>query len=70
MITAKVIEKGGTQEVIFPMEFRLQDDEVYANKIGDAVVLLPIENGWAGFLAGLNLFADDFMNDGRAQKVD
>lgn len=68
MMTAKVFENGRSQAVRLPKECRFQGDEVSVNKIGDAVILLPKDNGWAGFLAGLNLFTDDFMHDGRQQE--
>ena len=67
MMTAKVFENGRSQAVRLPKECRFQGEEVAVNKIGDAVILLPKENQWAGFLAGLNLFTDDFMSEGRAQ---
>ena len=28
---------------------------------------MPKENKWSGFLDSLELFSDDFMNDGREQ---
>lgn len=67
MMTAKIFENGRSQAVRLPKECRFQCDEVSVNKIGDAVILLPKDNGWAGFLAGLNLFTEDFMSDGRVQ---
>jgi antitoxin VapB len=67
MMTAKVFENGRSQAVRLPKEYRFQTDEVVVNKIGDAVILLPKENPWAGFLQGLSLFTDDFMADGREQ---
>jgi len=67
MLTAKVFENGRSQAVRLPKEFRFQGDEVSVNKIGDAVILLPKESQWSGFLTGLTLFTDDFMADGRVQ---
>ena len=69
MMTAKVFENGRSQAVRLPKECRFQSDEVAVNKIGDAVILLPKENQWAGFLAGLNLFTDDFMSEGRTHDI-
>ena len=69
MMTAKVFENGRSQAVRLPKECRFQGEEVAVNKIGDAVILLPKENKWAGFLAGLNLFTDDFMSEGRADDM-
>jgi antitoxin VapB len=43
---------------------------VAINKIGDIVILMPKENRWSGFLSSLNLFSEDFMNDGRDKSVE
>jgi antitoxin VapB len=64
-MTAKIFENGRSQAVRLPKEYRFQCDEVSINKIGDAVILLPKEHPWAGFLTGLSMFSDDFMDDGR-----
>lgn len=67
MMTAKLFENGRSQAVRLPKEYRFQGEEVAINKIGDVVLLMPKENKWAGFLSGLNLFSDDFMEEGRGQ---
>lgn len=67
MMTAKVFENGRSQAVRLPKEYRFNDEEVAINKIGDVVMLMPKENKWSGFLNSLNLFSEDFMNDGRDQ---
>jgi antitoxin VapB len=65
MMMAKVFENGRSQAVRLPKEYRFRDEEVAINKIGDVVILMPKENKWSGFLNSLNLFSEDFMNDGR-----
>ena len=70
MLTAKLFENGRSQAVRLPKEYRFSGDEVAVNRIGDIVFLMPKDNKWAGFLSGLNLFSDDFMNDGRQEPVD
>ncbi len=69
MVTAKLFENGRSQAVRLPKEYRFKGNEVAAHKIGDIVMLMPKERGneWAGFLAGLDLFSKDFMEDGRNQ---
>lgn len=69
MMTAKLFENGRSQAVRLPKECRFNGDEVAINKIGDIVILMPKENKWSGFLNSLELFSDDFMNDGREQPV-
>lgn len=70
MMTAKLFENGRSQAVRLPKEYRFQGEEVAVNKIGDVVLLMPSENKWAGFLNGLSLFSDDFMNEGRVDSVE
>ncbi len=67
MMTAKLFENGRSQAVRLPKECRFNGDEVAINKVGDIVILMPKENKWSGFLDSLELFSDDFMNDGREQ---
>ena len=67
MMLAKIFENGRSQAVRLPKEYRFNDEEVAVNKIGDVVILMPVENKWSGFLNSLNLFSEDFMNDGRNQ---
>lgn len=67
MMTAKLFENGRSQAVRLPKECRFNGDEVAINKVGDIVILMPKENKWSGFLNSLELFSDDFMNDGREQ---
>lgn len=69
-MTAKVFENGRSQAVRLPKEYRFNDEEVAINKIGDIVILMPKENKWSGFLSSLNLFSEDFMNDGRGKSVE
>lgn len=70
MMTAKVFENGRSQAVRLPKEYRFNDEEVAINKIGDIVILMPKENKWSGFLSSLNLFSEDFMDDGRGKSVE
>lgn len=70
MMTAKVFENGRSQAVRLPKEYRFNDEEVAINKIGDIVILMPKENKWSGFLNSLDLFSEDFMNDGRGKAVE
>ena len=67
MLTAKVFENGRSQAVRLPKEYRFKDSEVFANKIGDVVMLMPKNEEWESFLLGLSLLGDDFMPDGRNQ---
>ena len=65
MQTAKLFENGRSQAVRLPKEYRFDGNDVSINKVGEAVILLPVNNKWSGFLSSLSLFSDDFMTDGR-----
>lgn len=69
MMTAKLFENGRSQAVRLPKECQFSGDEVAVNKIGDIVILMPKNNKWSGFLSSLNLFSEDFMEDGRTENV-
>lgn len=67
MMTAKLFENGRSQAVRLPKECRFSGDEVSVSKVGDAVILLPKNNPWSGFLNSLDMFTADFMPNGREQ---
>lgn len=69
MMTAKIFENGRSQAVRLPKECRFSGEEVAVNKIGDIVMLLPKENKWSGFLNSLDLFSEDFMDDGHRDNI-
>jgi len=61
MATAKLFQNGQSQAVRLPKEFRFEGNEVYIKKIGNAVILLPLENPWQIWIESLSLFSTDFM---------
>ncbi len=63
MHTAKIFRNGKSQAVRLPKEYRFEGAEVYANKVGDAVILFPKENPWKPFFDSLSRFSEDFMTD-------
>ncbi len=65
MMTAKVFENGRSQAVRLPKECRFNTDEVAVNRIGDIVLLMPKTNKWNSFMQAVDMFSDDFMQDGR-----
>ena len=65
MDVAKVFPNGRSQAVRLPKEYRFQEDEVYVNRIGSTVILMPKNNAWAAMMESLNLFTEDYMADGR-----
>ena len=65
MMTAKVFENGRSQAVRLPKECRFNTDEVAVNRIGDIVLLMPKTNKWTSFMQAIDMYSDDFMQDGR-----
>lgn len=68
MMSAKLFENGRSQAVRLPKEFRFEGTEVNIAKIGSCVILIPKEDAFALSLAGLDMFSDDFMAEGREQE--
>ena len=69
MMTAKVFKNGGSQAVRLPQKCRFQTDEVAVNMIGDIVMLIPKTNKWETFLQAVDMFSDDFFENGREEDV-
>ena len=63
MNTAKLFQNGRSQAVRLPKEYRFDGDEVGINKIGNMVVLYPLDKAWDMFSESLNEFTDDFMTE-------
>ncbi len=62
MDTAKLFTNGGSQAVRLPKNCRFDASEVFVNKIGDIVMLIPKETKWQNLIASLDLFTEDFMS--------
>ncbi len=65
MMTAKIFENGRSQAVRLPKEFRFATDEVMINKVGEVVILVPKNSKWDSFMKAVDMFSDDFLEDGR-----
>jgi antitoxin VapB len=63
MQTAKIFTNGRSQAIRLPKEYRFSGDDVYINKIGKIVVLIPKDDPWSVLANSLDQFSDDFMND-------
>ena len=70
MKTARLFVNGRSQAVRLPKEYQFNGENVYIQKVGEAVILFPVDREWEVFLHGLNSFSDDFMSAGRLQEVD
>lgn len=64
MMKAKIFENGRSQAVRLPKEYRFDCDEVYINKIGDVVMLIPEnKDEWKNLKEAIEMFSEDFMED-------
>ena len=67
MKIARLFMNGRSQAVRLPKEFQFDGDSVYVQKVGHAVILVPVDKVWETFLHSVNNFSDDFMSEGRLQ---
>lgn len=61
MKTARLFQNGQSQAVRLPKEFRFCGKEVFIKKIGNATVLIPMDDPWKPLIDSLTLFSEDFM---------
>ena len=60
---------GHSQAIRIPKEYRLPDEDVFVNRIGNTVTLTPKSMLWDSFEHGLQMFTDDFMEEGRPPQI-
>jgi antitoxin VapB len=63
MTTAKLFQNGQGQAVRLPRAFRLPGKEVSIKKVGNAIVLIPMDHPWETLFESLSQFSDDFMRE-------
>jgi antitoxin VapB len=68
--TTKVFKSGNSQAVRIPKEYQVDDDELFINKVANALILIPKKDPWALFKQSLTEFPEDFFADGRNQPED
>ena len=64
MGTARIFSNGRSQAVRIPKEYRFDVDEVYINKIGNVLVLVPKADLAAEFEKGAAMLSEDFWLKG------
>ena len=69
MMTAKIFEIEGSQEVRLPKEYRFDVSEVSITKIGNIVLLSPKSDTWESVLQAIDMFSKDYLAEGRANQV-
>jgi antitoxin VapB len=63
MDRAKLFKNGQSQAVRLPKHLRFEGTEVFARKLGSAVILLPVNDPWGSLRQALGGFSDDFLSD-------
>ena len=61
MVTVKLFMDGNCQAVRLPKRWRMNGEEVYAQKIGNAIMLIPKDKAWETFLEGIDEFTEDYF---------
>ena len=69
MGTARIFSNGRSQAVRIPKEYRFDVDEVYINKIGNALVLVPKAELAAEFEKGAAMLSEDFLTEGLPNSI-
>ena len=62
METARIFTDGSGQTVRLPRSCRFAENEVFVNRVGNAVILMPKSEPWGAMLESLDLFTPDFMS--------
>ena len=63
--TTTVFINGQSQAIRIPKEFRVAGKKVYIKKMGNCLMIMPIDDPWKMFFEAVHEFSDDFMKDGR-----
>ena len=69
MSTTRTFMYGRSQAIRIPKEYRLPDEDIFVNRVGDTVTLTPVSKLRETFTQSLRLFSDDFMAEGRPAQI-
>lgn len=59
----------GRQLIKLPKDTEFDEKELIINRIGEVVVLVPKSKPFAGVMASLDMFTDDFMEDSQKERA-
>ena len=65
MKTARTFMTGRSQAIRLPLEYRLPDEEIIINRVGDTITLTPASKMKESILHALDAFTEDFMAEER-----
>ena len=66
MEMARVFTDGESQTVYLPKNYQLDEPEIFVQKLGNVILLIPKETVWQTFLDGVHGFTEDYFEGGRA----
>ena len=69
LFTTKPFMSGRSQAVRIPKEYRLEEEEVIVNRVGDSIVITPKNSVKSVFYDGLGMLTDDFLAEGRPEEI-
>ena len=69
MHTTRPFMSGRSQAIRIPKEYRIEDEEVVINRVGDSLIITPVNALQRVFFTGLSMFTDDFLAEGRPEEV-
>ncbi len=69
MSMTRAFTTGRSQAIRIPKEYRLPDEDIFINRVGNTITLTPVSKLRESFLQGLQMFTDDFMADGRPPQM-
>ena len=70
MAMTRTFTTGRSQAIRIPKEYRLPDEEIFINRVGNTITLTPVSKLRESFLQGLQMFTDDFMAEGRPPQIE
>ena len=70
MSTTHVFTIGRSQAIRIPKEYRLPNEDIFINRVGNTITLTPVSKLRESFMQGLQMFTDDFMAEGRPPQIE
>lgn len=69
MTIAHTFMTGRSQAIRLPLEYRLPDEDIIINRVGDTITLTPASKLKTSFLHALDSFTDDYMENGSPEQT-
>jgi len=67
MTITEIVYNEDFQAVKLPKNFYVEGNRIFIKKVKDGFLLMPCKNTMEGMLNGIEMFTDDFMEDGRGE---